>query len=290
MIYIYRRRPSDSALKLAEALGGRRIRSLDRVHMTPEDRLVCWGESFGFSDRTDKVLNGGPISNKFEDALVLMQANVPTIDVSRTRPLPPQPLDKRVELARLAGELQGALMHGWNEPAARSIIATLQSEIDRPDPIAPEWLPRKFSHVGGNDLLSPPVSPDYFSKKENLVREYRVHSFGGKSIRAGIKKAIDIDGAPSHPWIRSFDAGWRIVYGQGGVSQHHRDLAHRATAALGLHFGAVDIGEKSDGSLIVLEVNRAPGLDGGTIDAYARAIQNWAESSELPSNGPQSLD
>ena len=33
--------------------------------------------------------------------------------------------------------------------------------------------------------------------------------------------------------------------------------------------------ERADGSLLVLEVNRAPGLEGGTIDAYTDAIRQW---------------
>ena len=66
-----------------------------------------------------------------------------------------------------------------------------------------------------------------------------------------------------------------------GVSsrQPHRDLAHRACEALGLQFGAVDIGEQVDGSLVVLEVNRAPGLEDGTVARYAGAITRWMQGN-----------
>lgn len=138
------------------------------------------------------------------------------------------------------------------------------------------WLGRDNDHTGGLDLLDPTRNPDYYVKRENLVREYRVHSFMGRSIRAGIKKHREGFAKP-HEWIRSWDGGWKISYDGESVKQRHRDVAHQALKALGLDFGAVDIGEKKDKSVVVLEVNRAPGLEGGTIEAYARAIREWAK-------------
>ena len=138
------------------------------------------------------------------------------------------------------------------------------------------WLGRSSRHVGGSDLLRPPRQPDYWVKKEDIVQEYRVHSFKGHSIRAGVKRVRDgFFEQTAHRWIRSWEAGWRISYDGESVRQRHRDLAHAAVAALKLDFGAVDIGERADGSLLVLEVNRAPGLEGGTIGAYAKAITAW---------------
>src|SRR5678815_4512135 len=50
------------------------------------------------------------------------------------------------------------------------------------------WLPRKNDHVGGDDLLTKRgFIPDFYSRKENITEEYRLHSFNGKSIRAGKK-------------------------------------------------------------------------------------------------------
>ena len=66
-----------------------------------------------------------------------------------------------------------------------------------------------------------------------------------------------------------------ISYDGEVVKQRHRDIAHQAIQALGLQFGAVDIGERADGSLLVLEVNRAAGVEGGTVEAYARAVRRW---------------
>ncbi len=120
-------------------------------------------------------------------------------------------------------------------------------------------------------MLNPPDNPDYWVKVEKFVDEFRVHSFLGKSLRAGPKRVIPGRVDP-HPWIKSEDGGWAITY--TGVTPDVRELAHKAVNALNLDFGAVDIGKREDGSLVVLEVNRAPGLDeGGCAAAYAAAIE-----------------
>jgi hypothetical protein len=220
MIYVYRRKPSKGAERLARALGGMKIGYHDLWRFrSSNDHLICWGESVAVQPN---VLNRAPLRNKYQDAIKLAEAGVPTIEVSL-------------------------------EP--------------------PSWIGRSFYHHGGSDLLR----VNFYVKRENLVKEYRLHSFRGKSIRAGIKRSV---GEESHSWIRSLQSGWKIFYDGVSVRQRHRDLAHQAISALGLDFGAVDLGEREDGSLIVLEVNRAPGLDGGTIDAYAQAVRRWIDESQ----------
>ena len=139
------------------------------------------------------------------------------------------------------------------------------------------YLPRRSDHVGGADLLAPGRA-DYWVQREEISREYRLHIFktGGEhvSIRAGRKQPYRED---AHPWIRSHDAGWRLNYDGRGVTDKHRAVAKAATAALGLDFGAVDVAERPDGTVFVLEVNRAPGLEGNTIQTYAHYIKQWYE-------------
>jgi hypothetical protein len=149
-----------------------------------------------------------------------------------------------------------------------------------------EWVGRTNNHTGGADLLTPTTAPDYFVKKETFVNEYRIHSFLGRSIRGGrkgLRDGFSLDGANgtrrASNWVRSWDGGWKINYDGETVKQKHRDIAHDAVRALGLDFGAVDIGERQDGSLVVLEVNRAPGLEGGTITVYSNAVTNWANGT-----------
>ena len=237
MIYVFRRSPSESAKALAAALGGRRVRTLSRlVRLLDREpgKVVCWGEHFPGG------LNGdAPLRSKFTDAVLLKDAKVPTIEA--VLPYPPLPY-----------------------------------------PLEGEWLCRWFNHVGGNDLLSAErakkhdghIIVEYQVKKENLLKEYRVHYMNGRSIRAGVK--VPREGVPAHPWIRSFDGGWKVKYDGFHSTPVMRRRALKAIQALGLQFCAVDIGEEKDGKLIVLEVNRAPGLEGGTIKAYANAIKEWA--------------
>jgi hypothetical protein len=168
----------------------------------------------------------------------------------------------------------------------------LYATLRVPPPAAPPvvnvtWLGRALHHVGGNDLLNPDPNPGYFVKKEAFVKEVRIHSFLGKSIRAGVKglregftTTLGVGGQLASDWVRSWDGGWRIHYDGVSSKKKHRDLAHAAVKALGLDFGAVDIGERADGSVLVLEVNRAPGLAEGTIDVYANAIRGWINGNQ----------
>jgi len=134
-----------------------------------------------------------------------------------------------------------------------------------------EWLARTSDHERGSDLLNPNTRADYYVRKEKIVKEFRVHSFNGLSIRAGEKIKSRPD---AHPWIRSWDSGWDVRY--NGVTPAHRTIAKNACKALKLDFGAVDIGQKDDGELIVLEVNRAPAMDeGNTAKIYAQYILEW---------------
>jgi hypothetical protein len=305
MIYIFRENRSTGARLLAEAVGGQRIRQFPRLARAVGDHFVMWGEHVpGFNHAP--VLNNVPIHSKFTDAEMIAGAGVPTIQVSRTRPVqapavtPERAVDPVVVLFQhaqeAAEEFTNITFTPYTRPrplidglrGLRGLVDWLDAALQVEPPHVPlaiqapqiDWIPRRNNHVGGNDLLTPTVNPDYWVKKETFTNEYRVHSFMGTSIRAGKKiprEGFGGAGQPApHSWIRSWDGGWRIAYDGVSVKQRHRDLAHGAVQALGLQFGAVDIGERADGSLVVLEVNRAPGLEGGTVEAYARKIQAWA--------------
>jgi hypothetical protein len=299
LIFVFRRASSASARVLAEAIDGVRMKTPANMlrRARPTDKVIMWGDYLdGVRGRT---LNNVPLQGKFEDALRLKEAGVRTVDVARQRPVPvvqPTTVDPLIALWE---DAQGAADAFVDTPPSRlqiaidgmaelvrKITAAQQAQLvaapAAPPPIMNgTWLARRNNHVGGNDLLSGITTGDYYSKRENFVNEYRVHSFMGRSIRAGKKiprvphGETPFNGTP-HEWIRSFEAGWLISYADDvGIKQRHRDAAHAAVRALGLDFGAVDIGELQDGTLVVLEVNRAPGVEGGTIEAYGRAIRRW---------------
>ena len=266
MLYVYCSRPSGGARELVEALGATRLRNFDgmsfwqkgkRVKIREGDAVVCWGNPLPQLEGI-RVLNGADHINKFKAAEKFAAENVPTVQVRLVKP-------------------------------------SLSTGL---------WLPRRNDHVGGDDLINPGRA-DFWAKKEEIVREFRVHAFGKRSIRAGMKIPregfLALNHAPGaseneileelrqairrgrqvyHPWIRSFDAGWRINYNGFDSTPVMKKLAKKAVKVLGLNFGAVDLGERADGKLIVLEVNRAPGLEGNSIGRYAEYIRKW-------SNGPE---
>lgn len=299
MIYVYRPALSSGAKELAAALEGRRLRRIEggygirlvngrekRVSLRDGDVVIGWGAGVPAFNARIRTLNGVPIQNKYDDALVLKRAGVPTIEVSKTLPRTQAATDPAVSLHTSLREAleefssaelsrNTVYIRGLND--LQTNIQRLSQVLQQPVPqqrATGEWIARIYNHVGGNDLLHPPDRPNYYVKKENIVKEFRVHSFLGKSIRAGVKAPRE-DVLHPHEWVRSYDGGWTIRYDGISSKQKHRELAHAAVAALGLQFGAVDIAQKADKSLIVLEVNRAPGLDGGTPEAYATAVRRW---------------
>jgi hypothetical protein len=152
----------------------------------------------------------------------------------------------------------------------RHKIPTVTAQRQEPEDTE-GWLPRRFEHEDGNDLLKRVARPDFWVKFEKIQNEYRVHSFMGESIRAGRRVK---DSPDAHPWIRTYHAGWKISCDGFRSTSRMREIAHAAVKVLGLEFGAVDIGERRDGSLFVLEVNRSPGIENeNTMPAYAEALK-----------------
>jgi len=287
MIYIYRRRNSTGARDLKEAITltgtlARRTKGEALRNLNPQqDVVICWGDNFQ-APAGLRTLNNEPPLSKFNEARVLAEKGVTTVTVSRTRPA--------AAAARPAvrGNYtlgQAFMKRELTEAEVNALVADLNHYRNRPLPAAvpaETWLPRKNNHVGGNDLLTDNLpDPDFYSKKENIVEEYRIHMFRGKSVRAGKKVSRGRpNGAAAHQWVRSFDAGWVIQYDNFKSTKEMRALAAKAVKALGLDFAAVDLGRKADGSLIVLEVNRAPGIEGGTTTAYVKHILNWVTGKE----------
>jgi hypothetical protein len=281
-VFVYREAGSNSAKELNEALGGIRVRGIENglfvrrrqpvvrtVRPHRGDAVVCWGEGLQEMEGL-RLLNNAPVTGKFEQAQKLREAGVGTVTVVRTEPIQAV----RDEFFNLLPVPGGTIDHGrLDRTNAQVIIQRLTQFINQPERTRDTWLKRSNNHIGGNDLLHPPQTADYFSKKENLVEEFRIHVFKGKSIKAGRK--VPRDGATPHAWVRSLDGGWRILYNGFKSKQSMREIAVGAVEALGLDFGAVDLGRKEDRSLIVLEVNRAPGLSEGTVNSYVNAIEEW---------------
>jgi len=144
-------------------------------------------------------------------------------------------------------------------------------ELRAQRPAAGDWLVRTFGHQEARDLRANLLRGDYITEYIPTVREFRIHVFNGV-IRAGIKLPREEN---PNPRFRSWNDGWRLDYSeacQQAISQRIRDVAKAAVGALGYDFGAVDVGVRNTGEPVVFEVNSAPGLEGRTIDVYAKAI------------------
>lgn len=252
--YVYCPRGSDGAFALVKALPATRLRKFDGLNFwdkakpikpEPGSAIICWGCMLPNLDGF-KVLNSQQHKwvDKYQQAVALQQADIPTI----------------------------ATIPVGHYSAARMIEAG--------------YIKRTKDHTGGLDLLNPNTTPEFWVKKQNFKAEYRIHSFNGRSIRAGQKVPIEgftpveerrwkANAGLLHPWVRSWDGGWKVSYNNFKSTAPMRALAAKAVKALGLTFGAVDIAEDQSGQLWVLEVNSAPGIEGNTIEAYKKAIERW---------------
>lgn len=110
----------------------------------------------------------------------------------------------------------------------------------------------------------------YFRKK----REFRIHVFKGEVIFQQEKlKKRGVENVDKY--VRSHDRGWCFAFNHlpdSPVPSEVRDEASKAVEAIGLDFGAVDIGWHHVNGVCVFEVNSAPGLEESSLEAYAKAI------------------
>ena len=126
------------------------------------------------------------------------------------------------------------------------------------------------SKAAGTKIACAPLYTKYTKKAD----EYRVHVLGDHVIDVQLKKKRqEVPNEDVNYQIRNAVNGW--VYCRGGVVAPEcvTDSAVRAVSALGLDFGAVDIGfNRNKQAAAVYEVNTAPGLEGTTLDKYYEAF------------------
>jgi hypothetical protein len=155
-----------------------------------------------------------------------------------------------------------------------------------------EWLPRTRHHRKALDLINrrgvmrrwPSREPDFWTKRENIVEEYRSHVFmqpdGTYRVVRTAHRIPKTEEA--HPWVRSHRLGWKFSYSGEAESwgEEYADIACGAVAAIGLDFGAVDLGVTDSGRVLVLEVNSCPAMEGNTLIAYAEGMRKLIRARE----------
>lgn len=116
-------------------------------------------------------------------------------------------------------------------------------------------------------------------------REYRIHVFQQDGVKrlfiqqkkrrvTGVDEA-ELENRPTGT-IRNLANGWIFAHNEiTAPRQQTIDLAVATLRALGLNFGGIDLIEMGDSrkGSFVLEVNCAPGLQGGTLNFYANAVK-----------------
>lgn len=117
-------------------------------------------------------------------------------------------------------------------------------------------------------LSDAPLYTKYFKKRE----EYRVHVVAGKIVDFAMKKKRE--GVETNYQIRNADNGWVFCREDVTLPKDVSEQAIKAVAALGLTFGAVDVGYNvAKQEACVFEVNSAPGIQGQTVDSYVKAFK-----------------
>jgi hypothetical protein len=140
-------------------------------------------------------------------------------------------------------------------------------------PGSAKWYARLIKHRDGDDLSKGLETGDFYVQHVDTVKEYRVHVFKGKILRASLK--VPLDAQATLPF-RTGDH-W------GFSSKNHKDIlgpcgdaALAAVAAIKYDFGGVDVALTPAGKAVVFEVNAAPWLGGDSSRKYAKAIVEMA--------------
>ncbi len=241
---------SDSARKLARGMGAKRIREPGATAFVPRtgDVVVNWGRSAPFPDwwGRGRIVNDPAkvrvASNKRLAFQVLQEAGVRvpsyTTDVAKARKW----ARKRIVFGRrLLKSSNGRGIEIYKTPEA------IQEGL--------------------------PLYVKYTPKKD----EYRVHVMGGRiiDIQKKMRRRGEFYGDPdTRNMVRNYDNGW--VFGRADITPPNDVLLQSVSAvkALGLDFGAVDVGWTENIQMAtVFEVNTAPGLSGTTISNYVRAME-----------------
>lgn len=128
----------------------------------------------------------------------------------------------------------------------------------------------------GMELPDAPLYSQYVFK----VREFRVHATREVAFASHMKIKDPKTADQPKSWkVRSYANGFIFQRNNVPASAARDALAVQAVSTLGLDFGAVDIIEDKHGKFYVLEVNTAPGIEGQTTPAYAKAIKELVHAN-----------
>ena len=263
-------RPSRSATALARALGIRKLATTGRV-ITRPTRLLNWGCSWRrYSERyinrgsgdVIRLLNNPDNVAVATNKLLTFQRLAEDPEI----PIPEFTVNETVANSWLAGGTDIMLRQQLTGHSGAGIVFynhALYSQGEEP-------------HVA-----TAPLYVKYMKKKH----EYRVHVVGDNTDVQQKRKRQETPNEEVDYQVRNHANGWVYCREELSIPQGMEALAQRVVQQLGLDFGAVDIiwNQKSN-QMTVLECNTAPGLEGQTLEFYARHLGELVGS---PSNTNQ---
>ncbi len=237
-------RPSNGAKELAAQEGFLRLRNSKGYKVKPEDFIINWG--------TTKLNIGEIVVEKVlnKPEKVYIAAN------------------KLISLNWLMGDVNTV---EWTKDQ-------VQAQAWCTDGLTIVVRNKLTGHSGdgiviiekGGQVPEAPLYTRYVYK----VKEFRVHVVNGSVIDTQ-QKIKDPDREVKTWKVRSHENGF--IFARNGINLDpiRDDLAIAATSSLGLDFGAVDIIQDKKGNYLVLECNTAPGLEGQTVESYAKAFRQY---------------
>ncbi len=243
-IYAYDKN-SQSAKFLAEILGVKRLKHDGKAIKV--DTLLNWGSS-----NIKRLIDADNILNE-PDAVKLASNKLKSFQTFERARVSTVPFTQSKELAKvwLFEEHTVVVRHKLNSHSGED-IELLEGDVDIPDA---------------------PLYTRYVKKTD----EYRVHVFNGEVIFQQ-RKARKKD-------VADEKVDWKIRNHGNGFVFAHKDVvvpdpciveSITAIKALGLDFGAVDVGwNKYTTTATVYEVNTAPGLEGSSLDAYVEKLKEY---------------
>lgn len=244
---------SEGAKALADAMSIKRIKHENSKYKgNPKKIVINWGSSNVPAEvGKSKVINKAEIIKLCSDKLAFFDA-IAGKNVS----IPDWTTDSDVALRWIAEGHTVCARTILNGHSAKGLIIL---DKDNPD---------KF--------VKAPLYTKYIPK----VDEYRVHVVNGKIIdvqRKALRPGwIDEHGADVNYKVRNLENGFIYVRNNVNAPKTVTDEALKAVEAIGLDFGAVDVVFNKKRDLgYVLEINSAPGLEGTSVENYAKALADY---------------
>lgn len=243
---------SESAKAIAEALGLKRIKHKNskfkgKVHKT----VINWGSST-IPPEVDKcrVLNRpevvATVANKLKFFQCMRQLN-------KDDDVPEWTTDPKVAEGWHNDKHIVCVRHKLTGNSGDGLVVV---EVD---------------HDWKDEYNKAPLFTKYVFKSD----EYRVHVVGGEVIDVQRKaRKLDVPDQKVNWRIRNHDNGFIFARGNLEAPQRVMDLAKNCCENFGLDIAGVDVLYRAkENKAMILEVNSAPGIEGTTVEKYAKALR-----------------